>query len=162
MSKAGGHLRWLTEFPAAAPKAARRTLGKNPRTGTFMELPQNRDRPDAFAPDEPRSSCTKAPFRRISRGPRERGPTRLPRSPDSLGGHRWMSGGVERVRYRAASPRPRREMREIGEIFTQSACLFSIPRSCYKINTFIFSYLQGLFLSPMLARILPPYMLPLA
>ena len=36
--------------------------GTNPRTGTFLELPQNRDRREPIAPDELRSSCAKAPF----------------------------------------------------------------------------------------------------
>ena len=36
--------------------------GTNPRTGTFLELPQNRDRREPIAPDELRSSFAKAPF----------------------------------------------------------------------------------------------------
>ena len=43
--------------PAPAP-APNRT---NPRTGTSLKLPQNRDRREPIAPDELRSSCAKSP-----------------------------------------------------------------------------------------------------
>jgi hypothetical protein len=40
--------------------------GTDPRTGTFLELPQDRDRREPIAPDELRSSCAKAPSRGLS------------------------------------------------------------------------------------------------
>src|SRR3972149_4177252 len=48
-----------TDFPVRLPLSQ---VIPNPGTGTFIELPQNRDRREPFAPDELRSSCAKAPF----------------------------------------------------------------------------------------------------